>query len=312
MSRIELDGLIGSHPLGALAAFGLLRLLSLEEHHPPSLEKPPVLSFIEKDDWIAVIDSRFESLEELETFLVEWSARDPRVLAVFGEEDVRVPPSTFRATLRATLSEETEDLDLASFLVALAADGAEDQSKHLVKPSPFYMASGQQSFIDTMRRIHGRVKKREVWREALLGPWTYATEEWAAGWDPGSERLHALRAEAPTKDKTTCVAAAVRLAFEALPLFPTFSIAGVVHTVGWVERQRLDRFRWPIPSVPLSVETLRVLVASSDLLERVDKLPRRGGENGRPKREGIAAIYESVRHEFGQGYAVFRPSRRLG
>jgi hypothetical protein len=28
-------------------------------------------------------------------------------------------------------------------------------------------------------------------------------------------------------------------------------------------------------------------------------------------RDGVGAIYESTRHEFGQGYAVFRPARRL-
>ncbi len=297
MSRIELTALIGSHPLGALAAFGLLRLISTGD-------RTARLSFSEQDDWIAMIDARFASVDELLTFLAEWSSKEvPKVLELFGEDDVRVSPPKFRELLRATLSDGAEGLSIASFLVALAADGAEDQTKHLVKPSPFYMASGQQSFIDTMRRIHASTQKQkqEAWREALLGPWTYGVEEWGAGWDPGSERLHALRAQAPTKDKTTCVVGAVRLGFEALPLFPTFSVARSVHTVGWVERDRLDRFRWPVPSVPVSVETLGVLLASNDILKTSPP----------PKREGIAAIYESVRHEFGQGYAVFRPSRRL-
>lgn len=298
MSRILLTGLIGSHPLGALAAFGLLRLISRED-------RSARLSFVEQDDWTAALDSRFESADELLAFLVSWSQGLPKIITIFEESDVRVPPSKFRELLVAALSGGEEDVALASFLVALAADGAEDQSKHLIKPSPFYMASGQQSFIDTMRRIHVRTQKQDVWREALFGPWIYATDEWGAGWDPGSERLHALRAQAPTKDKTTCVVGAVRLGFEALPLFPTFSIARTVRTVGWVRRRRLDRFRWPIPSVPVSVETLRVLLASSEVLVHEDaKAPP-------PKREGVAAMYESVRHEFGQGYAVFRPSRRL-
>ncbi|MCL2724400.1 MAG: hypothetical protein FWD69_08185 [Polyangiaceae bacterium] len=305
MSRLELSGLVGSHPLGALAAFGLLRLLSREEGAAH-------LSFVERDDWTAVLDSRFETMDDLIAFLVEWSSRGiPTALSKFGEEDVRVDPEKFRGWLCEALSGDTEDLGLASFLVALAAYGAEDKSKHLIKPSPFYMASGQQSFVNTLRRIHMCAKNPDVWREALCGPWTYATEEWGAGWDPGSERLHALRAQAPTKDKTTCVAGAVRLAFEALPLFPTFSIRQVVHTVGWVERQRLDRFRWPIFSVPISVESLGVLLASGDVLERDDMSNQRRDEPLPPLREGIAAIYESVRHEFGQGYAVFRPSRRL-
>lgn len=291
MSRIELSGLVGSHPLGAMASFGLLRVIS-------QLDSSARLSFIERDDWIAALDSGFTTGDELLQFLAEWAkSRKPEVLAAFGDGDVRVPPAVFANLLRDGL--DSSALELPSFLVALAADGAKDNAKGLVKPSPFYMASGQQSFMEAMRRLLAHVRKSDVWSEALFGPWRYSASEWGAGWDPGTERMHALRFKAPTKDKTACVPGAVWLGFEALPLFPSFSVAGRVRTAGWVERDRLDHFRWLLPSDPVSVDTLTLLLASSEV-----SVPQ-------GRRSGIAVIFESTRHEFGQGYAVFRPARRL-
>jgi len=297
MSRIELTGLIGSHPLGALSSFGLLRVLA---EHDPSAR----LSFVERDDWVAMLDSKLSSGDELLAWLQTWiSSRSPAVLGAFGDDDVRVAPSRFHGTLFEALFGASPNDELAAFLVGLAADGAEDQSKHMVKPSPFYMASGQQSFIDTVRKIHVQVSKGLSWAETVFGPWCYATAEWGCGWDPGTERMHALRYKAPAKDKTACVVGAVWLGFEALPLFPSFSEAGHVRTVGWNEHDRLDHWRWPLPSVPVAIGTLRLLLASLEVAGRF--------KGKKPLRGGIGAIYESTRHEFGQGYAVFRPARRL-
>ena len=297
MARIELTGLVGSHPLGALASFGLLRVIS--QH-----DSTARLGFVEHDDWIAVLDSTFADRDALLEFLREWGAtRQPAIFKAYGDSDVRVLPAQFQTMLRHAISDDPNDVELAALLVALAGDGAKDQSKGLVKPSPFYMASGQQSFLDTMSKIQRRVRSGELWTEALFGPWTYATEEWGAGWDPGTERMHALRFKAPTKDKTACVAGAVWLGFEALPLFASFSVNGRMRTVSWSEHDGMDHFHWALPAVPLTVEALSILLASRDVAEA--RKSRRG------PREGIAAIYESTRHEFGQGYAVFRPARRV-
>lgn len=297
MNRIELPGLIGSHPLGALAAFGLLRVLS-------EVDAKTRLLFVERDDWVAAVDTPLSSLDEIIRYLDDWiKTRSPKVLACFGDDDVRVLPDRFRGTLRGAVLDEPPDAELASFLIGLAADGAEDNSKHLVKPSPFYMASGQQSFLDTIRKILGQLKKGGCWPEALNGPWSYETAEWSAGWDPGTERMHALRHQAPTKDKSQCVAGAVWLGFEALPLFPSFSDAGRVRTVGWTEHDRMDHWRWALPGVPVSIGTLGLLIATA---AGSGSTPHKVG-----KRDGVVAIYESTRHEFGQGYAVFRPARRV-
>jgi hypothetical protein len=297
MNRIELPGLIGSHPLGALATFGLLRVLT-------ERDASTRLLFVERDDWIAAVDTPLASADDIARLLDEWiKTRAPKVLACFGDQDVRVQPEHFHDALASAVLDDSRDDELASFLVGLAADGAEDNSKHLVKPSPFYMASGQQSFLDTFRKIHGHLKKGGLWTETLVGPWAYKTMEWSAGWDPGTERMHALRHRAPTKDESQCVAGSVWLGFEALPLFPAFSVAGRVQAVGWAEHDRLDHWRWVLPRAPVGIGSLRLLLASDEVARRSSASP--------PLRDGIAAIYESTRHEFGQGYAVFRPARRV-
>jgi len=64
----------------------------------------------------------------------------------------------------------------------------------------------------------------------------------------------------------------------------------------------MDHWRWALPSTPVSLATLGLVSASAELTVTDSKTGAR---------EGIAAIYESTRHEFGQGYAVFRPARRV-
>lgn len=289
--EIELPGLIGSNPLGALAAFGLIRVLS--ENGVPAR-----LRWKEADDWIAVVESELSDSESLIRWLTEWIKTRPTSDLEWTKGDVRVEPRVYRDALAKAVR---EDLHLASFLAALAADGAVDKSKGLIKPSAFYMVSGQQSFLDNLRQILASIRQHpeERWAEALLGPWTYTTVLHSLGWDPAGERIYALRSRAPTSEKARCVAAAVWLAFEALSFFPALSQDSREETVGFYRNGSGRRvWRWPLTRVWVDADTLALL------------LQRRLTE-GEPSPSGVCAIYESERSEFGQGYAVFRPARRF-
>ncbi len=292
MSTIELTGLIGSNPLGALASFGLLRVLSTGGAKAR-------LSFVERDDWIAVLESDHASIEELAAFLTCWMReRSVNDFAWTNRKDLRVLPEEFRRALCGAIA--SDDVHLTSFLTSFAADGSVDKSKGLVKPTRFFMASGQQSFLKTFRALRDRLMDHdELWREALIGPWAYATEGSSIGWDPGTERSHALCHQAPSDDAPTCIAGAMWLAYEALPLFPTFSRHGREHTVGFISRDRESHWRWPLPTRFITRDALGALLASKEVAE------------GERLRLGIGAVYESTRYEFGQGYAVFRPARRV-
>ena len=282
---IFLPGLVGSNPLGALAAFGLLKVISLSDQQAR-------LSFMQQDDWVAVLQSKFTDEATLVSHLVDYLKERPRDDLEWSPEDVRVPSEVYRNALRSALDSNPT---LVDSLQSIAADGAVDKSKGLIKPTDFFMVSGQQSFLGILRAVREAVVKsgEPAWREALIGPWRYLTPLHSLGWDPAGERLHALRARAPTKEKPSCVAAAVWLAFEAMTLFPALSRHGRQQTTGF---NRMG-FRWPLTSTPINLATLGVLVAS----RLQPDAPRKG----------IAAIYESERFTFGQGYAVFRPASRL-
>ena len=172
---IALGALVGSNPLGALASFGLLRVLT-------QTRKAARLWFEERDDWVAVLRSDFDTEDALIAWLCAWSGkRETPFLAYGGNNDLRVIARVYRDMLRAAL--RAGNLEEVAFLSAFAADGAKDDSKGLIKPTSFYMASGQQSFLDAMRAIGAAVQKtpEPLWREALLGPWKYATQLWGAG-----------------------------------------------------------------------------------------------------------------------------------
>lgn len=292
-ATICLPGLLGSHPLGALAAFGLLRWL-----HPNDPQAR--LRFELRDDWVAVVESaRFADLHALIDGLSAWARDYPTASLLGWAEDVRISPHAFRALLDAALENGEEALE--RWLGSLVADGAIDRSaKAAVKPSAFYMVSGQQKFLAGLKEIVARVQARPEasFSEALAGPWRYQTRSHSLGWDPGAERVYALRGKAPTSEKPVCIPAAVLLATQALDLLPAVSHRGFAQTAGFIRDKAGTYFQWPVCAQATSLATLRTLL-HSQALWRPDFTPR----------QGIAAVYRSRRMEFGQGYAVLRPAQ---
>jgi hypothetical protein len=292
-TRILLPGLIGSHPLGALASFGLFRKLS-------DWDRDARLVFSMQDDWVAEVHtSQVRSLAELVSRFSEYIASNEidSVLS-WTDDDVRVPPDEFQRALRSAVA--SCNRELADYLTSMAADGAVDMQKKLVKPSAFYMVSGQQSFLGGMREILAQVRSdaQSAVEEALVGPWRYRTQAHSLGWDPGTERLHALRHRAPTSEKAVCVGAAVVLAFLALPLFPSVANAGRVATTGFSRVGREQYFTWPIWTDAICLDELRSLLhaGTEQWISEAATVARRG----------IAAVYRSRRSEFGQGYAILK------
>lgn len=294
-ANIHLPALLGSHPLGALASFGLLRLVN-------EWDANSKLGFTMEDDWIAVLQTgQFDSIASLIQRLTEWVDSNTLDRILGWADDVRVTQPEYQRLLGSALNDG--DLQLATFLSALVADGAVDAQKGLVKPSAFYMVSGQQSFLAGMREIvkQTRSSSQSIFQEALGGPWRYRTRAHSLGWDPNTERLYALRHRAPTSEKPSCIAGAVLLAFWALPLFPALSQARRPLTIGFTREKRDHYFSWPVFSIAIDFAELTSLLHA-------------GRENwttsdGRRSRSGIDTVYESSRFEFGQGYAVLRAAR---
>lgn len=293
MTTLILPALVGSHPLAALASFGLLRLVS-------EVDPTAKLRFVLQDDWIAAVElSTLSSDQELIEALASWVKSDKLDQPLTWEDDVRVKPSVYRQELEKAVAEQSV---LSDFLSSLIADGAVDAQKGLVKPSAFYMVSGQQSFLGGLREILAQTRQspEATFREAVFGPWQYKTRAHSLGWDPNAERLYALRSRAPTSEKPACIAGAVLLAFWALPMMPALSLSRRPATIGFSRVGREQQFSWPIFSVPIDLSELTsMLHVGSEGWCKPD---------GMSLRTGVEAVYASTRFEFGQGYAVLRPA----
>lgn len=295
-TEIELTGLTGSSPIGALAAFGLLRLCS--EIEALSQAK---LGWRRYDDWFAVLSlPEGVGKEALVELLSEHLKTQPTDVFDWSE-DIRITKERYQEILQECVDAASfGDRRFCDYLAAFASEIAVDNAKGLVKPTLLYMTSGQQKFLGSALELSETYRKdqSEKLNEALFGPWLYRDKQHALGWDPAAERMYALRHKKPGDETPTSVSAAIRLALEAIPLFPVFPDKyGRLSTSGFIRINRENVFQWPLWQVPISLDALKTLLTSE--LSDDTNLCRRG----------VNALYKSIRSEFGQGYGIFRPAQ---
>jgi hypothetical protein len=294
-----------------MAAFGLLRVCSqiaaLGEVH---------LFWKMKTDWTAVLTTRQEITKDA---LIDLLADRQRGRSgqdfLSWNDDIKVPPLEFAGHLRAMMEEaDSTCREQADFFAAYGSELVTARSTDDVKPTAFHMTAGQQQFLkgarelalsldpdrprrarETLEQVRDNV--RQAFSEALFGPWRYRDSYHSLGWDPSREALHALSAIAPTKSGATSVRAAVWLAFESLPLFPCMANRKKLVTRGF----DLDNkaFYWPVWDVPVTIDTLRSLLATSAL---VDDNEMRGELSAR----GVKAVFRSARTVDANGRGIFR------
>lgn len=301
---IPLSGLVGSNPLGALAAFGLLRVC----RSIPELACTQ-LGWRMEDDWLAVlmVPEGVETDQLIELIMKwqqSWSAD-----VIHWNDDIRSVPSDYRKQLIEYAQQASQgERHIADFFSAFGSETVTDGSKGLVKPTMFHMTSGQQQFLKIVRDINASLRNGAgaAFHEALFGPWRYADPYHSLGWDPATQRQYAYRYRDPGKktkeDFPPSVRAAVWLSFQALPLFPTVRRNGRLATSGFTFSDGETSLIWPIWTSPVTLDGLRSLLTNSELT---------AGPSGwrRLHRRGVSAIYRSVRSEFGQGYATLRPAQ---
>lgn len=218
----------------------------------------------------------------------------------------------------------------ADTFAALASDALHAIS---LESSLLDLTSGNQSLLKSVRELAAVLtngaelpttptnKLRDAhdaahasFREALIGPWLYQNDDHSLGWDPSTQRLHALRNMVPEQDKANrSVRAAVFLASQALPLFPVFCSQGRPRTIGFARDRRgrdaasgqgrrtvgpsptADRddfFTWPVWDRPISFDTLRALLAHLS--------------SPRLAARGVVALYQSRRAKTGGSQGDYR------
>jgi hypothetical protein len=267
----KMSGLKAHHPMGFLAACGLLRCLT--EWRDFGVVK---LSWdgSRSEGRIAVLHAdRALDITSVAQVLLCWSRiqRDSVALKWSTKIDDREKFRRCAKTIVESVNDDRSRRD-ADLLAALASDVIYRREKGMLKlePTAFDLTSASQNFLKSVREVAGEPKNskgkadlltKEAVEEALIGPWMYRDSYHSLGWDPATQRLHALRGKLPAADtERRSVRAAVFLAAQALPLFPCFAVRGHLRTTGFYRLDGEDWFVWPIWTAPVSLDTLRSLV----------------------------------------------------
>lgn len=274
MSAIDLTGLKGHHPMGFMAACGVLRCCSTTANAVGAR-----LAWERADDgsgWSAVICVNADlTLEQLISILIRKAGEEKHSPAFAWSRNIDDREKFRNLGLSLVNTEDHgRNREALAFVAAFASDVTLN-GKGELQPTSFALTSGNQGFLSSIRglseklsshSVRGRsaISPAECFREALCGPWQYRDEAHSLGWDPQTQRLHALRHRLPEKDKQNrSVQAAVFLAAQSLPLFPCFTAGGRLRTTCFRDTQSGERFTWPIWKLPISLSTLSLLLGQS-------------------------------------------------
>jgi hypothetical protein len=266
---IELPGLRGHHPLGFRAACGLLR--SCMGYSDLGRIKLAWTGAQGNGYFIAVLFAERKLDIPTLTQALNWQCKQTWESPAFTWSSKIDDREKYRKAAQCQLDQkrDSKSADALMALAALASDVV--VNKGSLRSTMLDLTSGNQRFLGSVLDLAGRPAKsngrpdhlsEDAVHEALLGPWRYRDDHHALGWDPDTQRLHALRHKLPEKDtESRSVRAAVFLATQALPLFPCFAVDRNLYTTGFHRDNGEDWFSWPIWRDPISLDTLRSLLA---------------------------------------------------
>lgn len=305
MTSIELTGLKADIPVGAMAAFGVLRVCQRLPGFGGS-----------KLAWEAGGGGDFAVLwapgETTPAALVQALVEDVKKASgreeLTSAEQIKTQaPDEFRRRAKAAL--DGGAWETAEWFAAFANELVCGRDEKL-EATPFDMSVARQKFLADARKLAaglgedkpGRNAKSaaESYREALFGPWKYEDDQHSLGWDPSTMKLGAFTYKAPTSMANAGVRAAVWLAFESLPLFPCFAgPRGRLQVQAFRHDRRDFTLCWPVWRLAISIETLRSLLGWEGLVN--DTIPAVELEA-----RGVTAVYRSERFKPNKYLSSFR------
>jgi hypothetical protein len=305
MTSIELTGLKADIPVGAMAAFGVLRVCQRLSDFGGS-----------KLAWEAGGGGDFAVLwapgETTPEALVQALVEDVKKAAARDElnweEQIKTQtPGQFRARAEAALGAGA--WETAEWFAAFGNELVCGRDEKL-ESTPFDMSVARQKFLADARKLAAGLGEDKPcrnaksttasYREALFGPWKYDDDQHSLGWDPSTMKLGAFTYKAPTSMANAGVRAAVWLAFESLPLFPCFA--------GQTGRLQVQAFRhdrrdfalcWPVWRPAISIQTLGSLLGWEGLVK--DTIPA-----AELAARGVSAVYRSERFKPNKYLSSFR------
>lgn len=294
MNEVTLTGLDGANPLGFLAALGVLEVLH-------DRGEPARIRWRDEGGWRPVISCDAD-LDRLVTWIDEdrrACVDDPALqLEYDGKRDLKPEPPVFREYLQRLAAESSptarRSVDWAG---SFASDMVKDNNGN-TKPTALHFTAGQQQFLKMVADLVEGTTAEDV-REALVGPWRYASPLPVMGWDSTANRDYALRASNPSTDKKLGVPGADWLALRGLGYLPAFPVKDRVHTTGCTGGWKSGKFSWALWTVPLARDvvrsTLQMTFVSMSGRERIAR--------------GIGAAFEcGIKRSDQGGYGSFEPA----
>jgi hypothetical protein len=303
MHAFNCDGLRAENPIGAMAAFGLLRVCSAR----PLFGEARLSWRSAQGAWRAVLHTeRRASMDEL----------IHTIRGVAGEVAAR-PEFNWAPEIKSANVEDYRREAVSALaardgeaLAWFAAFGSEFRSKDgVLEPTPFDMTVARQRFLADAVRLSELIRGPATvprgptasYQEALLGPWLYQDDQHSLGWDPVAMRLGAFTNKEPSKMKNEGVRAAVWLAFQSLPFFPCCYANRSLAARGWVSSKAGQAFTWPVWTAPVAIATLEQLLGLSEL-----------GKSPIPMHDlqlrGVVAVYRSRRVKPNKYMTTLEPS----
>jgi len=305
---IALPGLVGSNPLGFLAAIGVFRtvvtsfpdqLIEMTWHqdghwHPVIISDKPLV----KDELIEALHDSLKGRHQDSQF------------TAFGK-NTTVPASEFRSVaLEAVANANLADRTFADFCAGFGSDAlvSPNDGVTIQDTSLRTMAgAGHQHFLETMRNLIQKCDAKHL-EKSLFDTWQYddPTQTLSLRFDPLDDNRYALRWRNPSGDpdrKTLgSMLGANRLAIEAIPLLPTAPGERKLQTACFTGHRSSDTFfEWPIWMVPVSLDVVRSLLLITESVK-----PETNAELLRSR--GVVAVMRSQRITVGK-VRNFTPAR---
>lgn len=317
---IHLRGFSGINPLGVLAALGTLDVAT--RAWPDRRIALWWDDLIEPTAHLDGVDDLDELVAVIDADRARWTTSPLFDFTVDGKPmsdiklDTAPDPTTGVSVLRAWMEHVHDRGDAAdqALLHALVAEGATAGQSTDAKPTHLHFTAGQQKFLVMVRELRDGVTADHL-REALDGPWTYASPLPMLGWDSSrGERIYALRGFDPSKEKKTGVPGAEWLGFLGLRFFPvaTQVVRGRAQlvTTGCSSSWKEGTFTWPLwgPGHPDGPPGLTAAVVASlvgdDGLVRLTVTERSA--------LGVHRMLQApIRRSDQGGYGSFRPAEEL-
>ena len=272
-----LPGLDGANPLAFLAALGTLRGLTVAWP-----ERRVCLSWALRDTWRPCLHMDGGALDEKKALdgLEGFMQMRPGHEALAIGDNLTISADKFRTHALNAASAAFPSFEgraTADFIAAFGCDAVESADcKGQIQDTALRTMSGtgHQHFLKTMRDLAEKANRDKL-EQCLFGHWERKDPQLSLRWDPEDDRRYALRWKKPSDDKVQAKGeksgaptewGANRLAYESLPLFPVIPVGRSVQTTGFSGSRSRDTFwTWPIWDVPVSLDSVRSLLALREL-----------------------------------------------